>query len=121
MSKRIPFDLDRMIAGDPICDAEGTPAIQSTYFAAAGEIVVLFRGWSTVRVMDRTGALKSNPGLQILFMAPKTSEVWVNLYPNTAFVHGEFYGYESEGQADRADVSGGKRLGNCAHKITITE
>lgn len=126
-SKLKPFNLERALAGDPVVTTLGIRVIQLSYFPKSnyetGELAVLLEREDRVRSYKPNGDYSGLGNLTnyTLFMAPKTREVWVNLYTGGAFVHGEFYGYVSEEEANRCDMNPGARLGGCAHKITIPE
>lgn len=137
-SKLKPFDLQKALAGEQVCLENGIVITPEN---------VTSGGWQiSIRLGDTKPALFYEPryntigstewfDLDRLFMAPRTREVWVNLYPHRMLNGQSVCIFEDAPDEEYANLkhdaiiaaTGGPvskpidRLGNCAHKITITE
>ena len=120
-SKLKKFDLQKALAGDLVVTHNGIKVVQIAHFPKSfygqGELAVLLSGDDRVGIYDTNGKSRGIVATQ-LFMAPKTRELWVNLY----YSNGKYdcgYPYETEQEANQRQLP--NRLGNCAHKITIKD
>jgi hypothetical protein len=109
------FDLEAAKRGEPIVCRDGTPAKFIAHVPESiydNDVLVLIEG----RIERVTDCGLANDGYENegdLFMAPKKSTVWVNIYGTSATV------YCSEHDADRA--ANPHRIGNRAYRLEIQE
>ena len=74
---KIPFDLERYLAGDPIVCRDGTVPSESHWFADAQKIAIQRCG--CLHLTDSMGVSYVNEEYD-LFMAPKTKTLYRRLY-----------------------------------------
>jgi hypothetical protein len=113
------FNLERALAGEPVCTRNGIEVTQLTYFKEARE------QYNLVGLMDGVVCTWNEKGTSIfghetssdLFMKPKENAIWVNVYKRKdgALVVGAFP-FKSEAEAKE------KSLGsNYIKTVKITE
>lgn len=98
--QRIPFNLERALAGDPVVRRDGVKVSEVLRFKG-GNVVK-----SVVTLAENGGFYRHNedgtrwesglPDDRDLFMAPKTQTVWVNLYGSVDRIVAAYTTYPTE-------------------------
>lgn len=123
----IPFDLERALTGDPVFTAIGQPVTELTLFSSASycqRLVGVSGG--VIQKWNDDGTYKLQPSedgdstsLLDLRMGPKITTLYLNIYRDGD----DEYVVDAYASAKKADFGGNieKRLGLCAHTLTIRE
>lgn len=120
MNNLKPFDLERALAGDEVCMADGTPVTQLHLFDAGDSsypLIGVVRG--KIESYTKQGCALSWK-TPTIFMKPKKKCVWVNLYPKESHEYswGEGVWYDDEETANAANPD---RIGGKAFMIEVEE
>jgi hypothetical protein len=100
------FNLERALAGEPVCTRDGNEVTQLTYFQETDDLFivggVLERELYLWQTNGRFLETKEHP--KDLFMKPKENAIWVNVHSKDSriwIVEGDDDGFKTEQEAKR--------------------
>jgi hypothetical protein len=106
--QRIPFNLERALAGDPVVRRDGVKVSEVLRFQGGNILkpVVTQAENGGFYLYDEDGTLygKGIPDRRDLFMAPKTKTIWVNLYGTPHYVTTGEITYPTEDDARESSL-----------------
>lgn len=97
-----PFDLERALAGEPVCTREGREVTQVTLFNADTNYPVFGVVSDSIVTWNKEGVYQENSKTHLdLFMKPKIAEMFYNVYFSDGEVSVGTMGYRSEDAAKK--------------------